>query len=90
MATRGLIAFLIDGTQKVSYRRNDSDPSVGGMEVLHFCREVTDWEAVRQSARALVVVAPGGIPSYLTQTQGHPRLILASGLADPLGMLRRQ
>ena len=63
MGTRGLTGFIVDGTVKMAYQQFDSYFTGVGMQVLGFCRDVTDWEAVRQQVRALVVVDESGEPT---------------------------
>ena len=63
MSTSGLTGFIIDGATKLSFQTYDSNLDRVGLQVLQFCRDVTDWVAVRQGARDLVVVDPEDEPS---------------------------
>jgi hypothetical protein len=64
MDTRGFVGFVIDGTEKITYNHNDSNPSSLGLNVLHWLRTVNGaLETVRGQVRALRVVDPNSSPT---------------------------
>lgn len=55
MGTRGIIGFVVDGEEKISYNHYDSYPSGVGLTVLEWLKSLTgtQLEAARDLARAL-------------------------------------
>jgi hypothetical protein len=56
MGTRGATGFLADGKWYVTYNHFDSYPEYLGMRVLEFCKQVKDWEALRENVKSLTLV----------------------------------
>lgn len=56
MGTRGALGFVIDGEEKITYNHFDSYPSGLGVTVLNWLRKQTDWDAVKDQVRQLLVV----------------------------------
>jgi hypothetical protein len=69
MGTRGAIAFVIDGIEKIAYNHFDSYPSGLGLDVLSFLRSRQDelinnkTGGTRDLARKLRVVDPNSKPT---------------------------
>lgn len=63
MGTRGLTGFVVDGEWKVTYNHFDSYPSYLGMNVLKFCKSVTDWEYLKEKVRKVVLVDTNSTPT---------------------------
>ncbi|AZM51831.1 hypothetical protein DMA15_03870 [Streptomyces sp. WAC 01529] len=63
MGTRGFIGFVAEGRETIVYNHWDSYPSGLGLDVLHFARSVTDWDAAKQQAAALVHIDPDVPPT---------------------------
>ena len=57
MGTRGLTGFIADGKWFVTYNHSDSYPEYLGMKVLEFCKQVEDWDALRENVLALTLVS---------------------------------
>jgi hypothetical protein len=56
MSTRGAIGFVANGKWYVTYNHSDSYPSWLGMQVLEFCKTVTDWEELKSRVEKIRLV----------------------------------
>ena len=56
MGTRGLTGFIVDGKWYATYNHFDSYPEGLGMEVLEFCKTITDWDKVKELVRGITLV----------------------------------
>lgn len=56
MGTRGFVGFVAEGHETITCNHWDSYPEGLGAFVLHYARSVTDWEAVKRQAAAIVHV----------------------------------
>lgn len=54
MSTRGFLGFVAEGHETITYVHFDAYPSGLGADVLRFARSVTDWDAVKRQAAAIV------------------------------------
>ncbi len=56
MSTRGLTGFIADGKWYAMYNHGDSYPEWLGMRVLEFCKQVEDWNALKENVKELTLV----------------------------------
>lgn len=56
MSTRGVTGFVADGKWFLSYNHSDSYPEWLGMRVLEFCKQVEDWNALRENVLSVTLV----------------------------------
>jgi hypothetical protein len=56
MSTRGAIGFVANGKWYVTYNHSDSYPSELGMNVLEFCKSVTDWNGLKERVTHITLV----------------------------------
>lgn len=63
MSTRGFLGFVADERETITYVHFDAYPSALGADVLKWARTVTDWDAVRQQAAALVHIDGDVMPT---------------------------
>jgi hypothetical protein len=64
MGTRGFIAFVVDGSDKIAYNHWDSYPGGLGLDVLNWLRDaLSDRDHLHQLIRALRVVDPKSEPT---------------------------
>jgi len=62
MGTRSAVGFIIDGQEKITYSHFDGYPSGVGMNVLNFCRNAADWDAIKDAAKDIVLVSDSEVP----------------------------
>lgn len=63
MSTRGFLGFVANGHETITYVHHDAYPSGLGADVLTWARTVTDWDAVRQQAAAIVHIDGSVMPT---------------------------
>lgn len=63
MSTRGFLGFVADQRETITYVHFDAYPSGLGADVLKWARTITDWDAVRQQAAALVHIDSSVMPT---------------------------
>jgi hypothetical protein len=63
MSTRGFLGFVADERETITYVHHDAYPGGLGIDVLTWARTVTDWDAVRQQAAALVHIDGDVMPT---------------------------
>lgn len=63
MSTRGFLGFVADQHETITYVHFDAYPGGLGADVLKWARTVTDWDAVRQQAAALVHIDGDVMPT---------------------------
>ncbi len=57
MSTRGLTGFIADGKWYAMYNHGDSYPEWLGMRVLEFCKQVQDWDALKENVLSVELVS---------------------------------
>jgi hypothetical protein len=63
MSTRGFLGFVANGRETITYVHFDAYPGALGADVLKWARTVTDWNAVREQAAALVHIDGDVMPT---------------------------
>lgn len=67
MGTRGMLGFVADGKETITYKQFDSYPAGLGADVLEWARAITDWDAVKVQAAAIVHVDDATAPPTVDQ-----------------------
>jgi len=63
MSTRGFLGFVADEHETITYVHFDAYPGGLGADVLKWARTVTDWDAVRRQAAAIVHIDGNVMPT---------------------------
>jgi len=63
MGTRGVTGFVADENWYVTYNHFDSYPECLGMRVLEFCKQVKDWDSLRENVKNLTLVNESDEPT---------------------------
>ena len=56
MSTRGLTGFIADGQWFATYNHFDSYPEYLGMQVLEFCKQVKNWDVLKENVLNLTLI----------------------------------